>query len=123
MKLLALLLAATAISAAEDTSRLWSEKVQPLLSAHCFECHGEKKAKHNLRLDSKEAILKGGSELGPAVVAGKPDASPLLKVVKLPQGDDMAMPAKGDRLTKEQIELISRWIAAGAVFDVPPAKK
>ena len=120
--LLLLLLAAVA-AAAEDPGRLWSEKVQPFLAARCYECHGEKKAKHKLRLDSKEGILKGGSELGPAVVPGKPEASPLVTVCGLPTGQELAMPPKGERPTKEEIAVIRTWIAGGAVFDVPTPKK
>ena len=46
-----------------------------LLAEKCYSCHGDKKQKGGLRLDSLEAILKGG-ESGPAVVAGKPDGEP-----------------------------------------------
>jgi hypothetical protein len=118
-----LLLIAAAIPAAEDAGRLWSQKVQPFLAARCYECHGEKKAKNKLRLDTKEAILKGGAELGPAVVPGKPEESPLFKVCGKPAGEDMAMPPKGERPTKDEIAVIKAWIAGGAVFDVPVQKK
>ncbi|MEK7413594.1 MAG: c-type cytochrome domain-containing protein [Planctomycetota bacterium] len=104
---------ATATAAAQAES-LWKDKVQPLLAERCYECHGEKKAKHDLRLHTKEGILKGGKELGAAVIPGKPDLSPLLKLVKLPADEQGAMPEKGSRLTKEQLGWISDWIAGGA---------
>ena len=121
-RLSVILVLAACVSGAEDAATaaaakaeaLWKEKVQPLLAERCYECHGEKKAKHDLRLHTKEGILKGGKELGAAVVPGKPDQSPLLKLVKLPAGEDAAMPEKGARLTKEQLEWISDWIAGGA---------
>ena len=53
----------------------FEQNVRPLLAENCYSCHGEKKQKGGLRLDSLEAILKGG-ESGPAVVAGKPDGEP-----------------------------------------------
>ena len=55
-------------------------KVRPVLAAHCWECHGPTKQKSGLRLDSREAILKGG-ETGPALVAGKPESSLLVEAI------------------------------------------
>src|SRR5271154_4369842 len=52
----------------------FEQNVRPLLAEKCYSCHGDKKQKGGLRLDSIEAILKGG-ESGPAVVPGKPDDS------------------------------------------------
>lgn len=120
MRLPALLLVAAIIPAADDAAKLWTEKVQPLLSARCYDCHGEKKAKHGLRLDSKEAILKGGKELGPAVIPGKPDDSPLVKVCLMPRDAEMAMPPKDPALTAEQVGWLKTWIAGGAPMG--PAK-
>jgi len=42
------------------------EQVWPLLEARCVKCHGTEKQKGDLRLDSREAALKGG-ENGPAL--------------------------------------------------------
>ena len=107
----ALLALAICAGAADD---LWTTRVLPLLTERCIECHGPKKAKHDLRLDSIEAILKGGKEMGPAVIAGKPDESPLVKVCLMPREEELAMPPKGPRLTAEQIGWLKAWIAAGA---------
>ena len=49
----------------------FEQNVRPLLAENCYSCHGDKKQKGGLRLDSLEAILKGG-ESGPAVVAVSP---------------------------------------------------
>jgi mono/diheme cytochrome c family protein len=108
--------------AADDSATLYSTKVVPLLTAHCYECHGPKKAKHNLRLDTLEGILAGGKELGPAVIAGKPDESPLVKLCKLPAGEEQAMPPKGARLSTEDIAVLSSWIASGAKVPDAPTK-
>jgi len=102
---------AVSASCADD---LWTTKVQPLLNERCVECHGPVKAKHNLRLDSLEAVLKGGKELGSTVVAGKPDESPLIKVCTMKRGEELAMPPKGEPLTAEQIGWLKDWITAGA---------
>lgn len=114
MRLLIPLLAVAVLSAEESTTTF--AKVQPILEASCVKCHGAKKPKHDLRLDSLEGVLKGGKELGPAAIAGKPDQSPLLKVLRLPADDEVSMPpkGKGEQLSDEQVALIRKWISEGA---------
>src|SRR5438094_2345663 len=55
--------------------------VRPLLSRHCFKCHGpdDKARKAKLRLDVRETAMKGGRSGEPAVVPGKPDDSELVR--------------------------------------------
>ena len=43
-----------------DSIDFFERKVRPVLAANCFECHGDKKQKGELRLDSLDAILAGG---------------------------------------------------------------
>src|SRR5262245_18853141 len=40
---------------------LFEKEIRPLLVQQCQKCHGSEKAQGGLRLDSREAILKGGS--------------------------------------------------------------
>ena len=60
--------------------RFFEQEVRPLLVEKCYACHGAEKQKGGLRLDSREAILKGG-ESGPAVVPGKPEESLLVEAM------------------------------------------
>ena len=60
--------------------KFFEQNVRPLLAEKCYSCHGAKKQKGGLRLDSLEAILKGG-ESGPAVVPGKPEESLLVSAI------------------------------------------
>ncbi len=87
-------------------------KVRPLLVSKCEECHAET-AEGNLRVDSREALLKGGDE-GPAIVVGNPDASLLCKAVRH-QGD-LKMPKKRTRLSADEVEALAQWIRDGAVW-------
>ena len=64
-----------------------------------------------LRLDSRESILKGGSR-GPAIVAGNAKESRLFQAVGR-QGE-LKMPPGDKGLSKDQVELIGKWIDAGA---------
>lgn len=106
-------LAASLQFARADDKVDFVKSIQPLLEKRCIECHGDKKQKAELRLDSKDAALKG-SEDGKVIIPGKPDESSVVKRISLPEGHDDIMPPKGDPLTKEQIELIKKWITEGA---------
>lgn len=84
-----------------------------ILANHCYDCHSIKKSKGKLRLDALEYVLKGGKE-GPALVLGHPEKSEMIRRIKLPASDDDAMPTKGKRLTKKEIEIIEVWVKQGA---------
>jgi hypothetical protein len=91
----------------------YEHDIKPILATSCIECHGAKKQKGKLRLDTPEAIMKGGAT-GSAVIAGAPEKSPLFIRISLPAGDSDIMPAQGDPLSSTQQQLISAWIKAGA---------
>ncbi|MBE7495126.1 MAG: DUF1553 domain-containing protein [Verrucomicrobiaceae bacterium] len=90
----------------------FDREIRPLLQERCIECHGEKKQKGELRLDAKVHAFKGGHD-GPAILAGKADASPLFQRVTSTDEDER-MPPKGNPLTPAQISLIREWINSGA---------
>ena len=96
-------------SAAVDFER----DVYPVLQRVCFECHGAEKKKGGLRLDVREAALKGG-ENGAVIVKGRPGGSELMRRIELPRSDDEVMPSRGEPLAKAEIEKIRAWIEAGA---------
>jgi YHS domain-containing protein len=93
----------------------FATQIQPILKETCYDCHGVKKHKGDLRLDSPEAIMKGG-ENGKVIVPGKSGESKLYKVITLPKDSDDIMPPKGDPLNKQQTDLIKAWIDQGASF-------
>ena len=61
----------------------FEKKIRPLLAANCYACHSEKskKPQGGLRLDSVDAILKGGAS-GPAIAPGDPDKSLLIAAIR-----------------------------------------
>lgn len=106
------LVTSSLISAAPPMGEAQFEKeVWPLLQAKCMKCHGESKPKGGLRLDSREAVLRGGDS-GPAVVLGKPAQSLFLKVVDY--GGDIQMPPSG-KLADGEVALLRKWIES----DIP----
>ena len=85
-----------------------------IFESHCTACHNPGKLKGNLRLDTYEGVLAGGQS-GPAVVAGDPGSSELLKRVHLPLEDKEHMPPKGKApLTDDEAAVLAWWIEAGA---------
>jgi hypothetical protein len=86
--------------------------VQPILERTCLRCHGEEKQKSNLRLDTRKDLLHGGDDSA-AIVPGNSAESLLIQLVAGLEADRV-MPAKGDRLTTEQIGVLRKWIDSGA---------
>lgn len=70
----------------------YQKDIRPLLEASCFNCHGEERQRGELRLDSLEALLKGG-ETGKIVTPGS-SAKSLLVYAAAQVNDDIAMPPK-----------------------------
>lgn len=96
------------------------QDVYPVFQAHCIECHGPTKQKGKLRLDRREGLF--GAQPGQGVVVpGDLAASLLIELVSLPAGDPEIMPAEGDPLSADQIDLLRRWVAEGAAFAEPAA--
>ena len=93
--------------------RQFETHVRPILDEHCLKCHGSTKQWANLRLDSRDAILKGGDS-GPAAVAGEPDESLLIRAVRH-DDENLKMP-QDDKLTDAQIEILSSWVKSGLAF-------
>ena len=107
--------------AAEAPSPLpisFTRQIRPILSDHCFACHGpdSKQRKAKLRLDNKaSAFAELDSGDGHALVAGKPDESTLIARITSADPNMLMPPPKfGKPLTPEQIVLIKKWITEGA---------
>ncbi|MEY3391567.1 MAG: hypothetical protein RLZZ322_415 [Verrucomicrobiota bacterium] len=94
----------------------YTQVIAPILEAHCVECHGAKKVKGKLRMDSLEALKKGGSE-GAAFVAGDLQKSLMHVRVTLDPSDEEFMPTEGNPLTKEQIQAFALFIEGKPVPD------
>jgi Protein of unknown function (DUF1549)/Protein of unknown function (DUF1553)/Planctomycete cytochrome C len=88
----------------------FEKKVRPLLAERCWQCHSANKSKGGLRLDSAEALARGG-DTGPSVVPGKPEESLLIEAVRYQT--DLKMPPKGKLADAEMLEL-TEWVKAGA---------
>jgi hypothetical protein len=87
-------------------------KVRPVLANNCYACHTNS-ALGGLRLDSREAMLKGGGR-GAAIVPGDPEKSLLVTAIR--QTDENLKMPQGGKLKGDEIEDIVAWVKAGAVW-------
>src|SRR5438477_13216237 len=93
--LVALMALATPALAADDPEGIefFEKRIRPILVDHCYKCHSTgQKIKGELRLDSRQAVLKGG-KTRPAIVPGDPENSLLLEAVRY-TNPDLQMPPK-----------------------------
>ena len=78
--------------AATKDGLTYANDIRPILETSCFRCHGEQRPKGGLRLDSLDAVLKGGED-GKVIVPGKSKES-LLLIAAAQIDDETAMPPK-----------------------------
>lgn len=100
----------------EDEETFFETRIRPVLVESCVQCHGPDVASGELRLDSREAILKGG-ENGPAVVPGDAEKSLLIQALKHAEDQSIQMPPE-EPLKKEAIADLTAWVASGAKWPV-----
>ncbi|MEI6355690.1 MAG: PSD1 and planctomycete cytochrome C domain-containing protein [Verrucomicrobiota bacterium] len=112
--------AASVVSAAGAADKPdFQRQIRPILSEKCYACHGpdEAKVKSGLRLDVADSPFKELKSGKRAIVAGKPARSELIKRIVTTDEDDVMPPKKtGKVVTKEEAELLRKWIAGGAEF-------
>src|SRR5262249_53348261 len=119
----AILLAALATLAAGGRAAAapsFTQDVQPFLAKYCADCHGGSKPKAGVNLEYK-GLLSGGRRK--MVVPGKPDDSPLVRVL---EGTAKQMPPRRytNQPTAKEIALVREWIASGAKEEADkPAEK
>src|SRR5437868_9315738 len=77
--------------------------IRPLLSNHCFKCHGPAARKAGLRLDVRESATKRR-----AIVPGQPDASKLVRNVEADDDSRMPPPEPGERIRPTQVALLKK---------------
>ena len=94
--------------------------IEPILRTRCLACHGPAQQMSGLRLDAREAALRGGYS-GAVIVPGNSAASKLIHRVAGLHGL-MVMPPAGPRLSAADIALLRAWIDQGAEWPEPAAK-
>ena len=101
------------IATAEDTVD-FNRQIRPILADKCFQCHGpdEETLKAKLRLDQRESAT--GDR---AIVPGKSAESEVIARVLASDPDEVMPPPKVKKpVTKEEAELLQKWIDEGAEY-------
>lgn len=99
------------ISAAQTAGPDFARQVHPLLLAKCSGCHNARLKQGGLALNTRAEMVRGGVS-GPAVKPG--DSKGSLLIARLLGEGGARMPLKSEPLTNDEVNLLRRWIDAGA---------
>ena len=108
----------------------FNREVRPILSEHCYTCHGpdENKRKAGLRLDTQEGAFKELKSGNHALVSGNLTNSTLVERIVTTDEEEIMPPPKHNKpLKPEQIALLKRWVQEGAQWQkhwsfIPPER-
>ncbi len=103
-----------------DGPVLFNRDIRPILSDHCFQCHGPDEARRqgDLRLDSATFAYQANASGEHAILPRNPEGSVLLhRVQSNDAGLKMPPPESGKVLKPHQISLLERWIREGAIYE------
>ncbi|MFO0815867.1 MAG: PSD1 and planctomycete cytochrome C domain-containing protein [Gemmatales bacterium] len=108
----------------------FNRQIKPILSDHCFACHGPDEAsrKADLRLDTKDGLFAKLADDQYVVKANQPEQSALLERIHSTERSKVMPPAKHNKpLKPEQKKLLEEWIKQGAPWSnhwafVPPVR-
>ena len=117
-----ILLGAPLLQAEEQEAQVeFNRDIRPIFQETCFACHGAdaEKAKGKLQLDSLEHATKTNSDGRRAIVPGHPEQSLAWELISSSDAEEVMPPADSHKvLSPAQRELIRRWIAQGAKYQI-----
>ncbi|MCY3005567.1 MAG: DUF1553 domain-containing protein [Planctomycetota bacterium] len=100
----------------KQETQFFETRIRPILASKCYGCHSVEsgEAEGGLRLDSREAMIRGGSG-GPAIQPKEPAKSLIIKAIEY-HDPNLAMPPKsaGGKLEASEIKDLTRWVRMGA---------
>lgn len=108
--------AATTVGAADPVS--FRADIAPILRDRCLGCHDAATSEGGFRVDTYQLLSEKGDSAAAGLTAGAPEQSELLRRIET-DDEFERMPLDADPLPDEQIEMVRRWIQAGAKFDGP----
>jgi hypothetical protein len=130
--LLAAALACPHAASAAGEAISYNNQIGPILSEHCFRCHGpdsasRKPKKHPLRLDRQDFAYELRDDGKPVIIKGDPTSSELILRITATNDDVMPPATEHNPLKSGEIELMRQWIAQGGKYEkhwslIPPVK-
>jgi hypothetical protein len=110
----------------------YNNQIGPILSEHCFHCHGpdsaaRKPKKHPLRLDREDFAYELRDNGKPVMIKGDPASSELVRRISATDDDVMPPAVEQKPLKPEEIALLKQWISQGGKYEkhwslIPPVK-
>jgi uncharacterized membrane protein len=107
---------ASGSDAEESPQAFYTERIKPMIAESCLRCHGPTRQRAGLRLDSREAVLRGGHSA--IVVPGDPSKSRLIDALAY-EDEDLQMPPDG-KLTAAEIADFTKWVQLGVPWSEEP---
>ena len=111
-----------AIHAAKTGPVNFTAHVKPVLEAKCVMCHNSEALPGHGSLENRKEAVRSGA-LGAYIVPGHPESSLLVANVKTARQHASVMPAVGERLTKDEYEILAKWVKEGAQWPAGKAGK
>lgn len=104
--------ATAAVTPAQE--KFFESSIRPMLAEKCYSCHSATEQRAGLRLDSREAMLKGNAH-GPVLAPGDTERSVILQVVAYT--GKIQMPPSG-KLRPAELAALTSWVKMGAPWPV-----
>lgn len=96
--------------------------VKPILEAKCVACHTRAAQPGVMSLASRDEAIKSGT-LGRLIIPGSPETSPFFTRLDSAHAGLSAMPAVGERLSNNEVAILTQWVKIGAVWPEGDAGK
>lgn len=90
----------------------FESKIRAVLAKHCYQCHADKAARGKRRLDTRDAVHKGGVS-GPALVPGEPAKSLIVKAIHQTDPDLAMSPRPNAKLPDHVVADLEKRIKMG----------
>ncbi|MBC8770368.1 PSD1 domain-containing protein [Arenibacter sp. BSSL-BM3] len=91
----------------------FSADIKPILNKNCITCHGGVKKSGGFSLLFEEEAFANTESGVPAIIPGNAAKSPFIQRLK-EDDPELRMPYKKSKLSKEEIELLTKWVDQGA---------
>ena len=91
----------------------FTTQVKPIINKNCITCHGGVKQKGGFSLLFRDEALAKTKDGKYAIIPGDPEHSEMIRRINLSDPEDR-MPYKHDPLSKEDIDILTKWIKEGA---------
>lgn len=91
----------------------YSTQVKPVINKNCITCHGGVRAKGNFSLLFRELALAKAKDEKYPIIPGDPNNSEMMKRIASSDPDER-MPYHHEPLSKEDVDVLRKWIKEGA---------